>query len=156
VNGRSLGIKKRNSQDFPAAGLRWAVQFKEANQIRAVGRKDGTEVVDEITQGYQTQKWDKPAKFVLEQIKNDGDKVTVMAHAIDAKGVGCLDSRIVVRFGMAGDGRLIDNLGTSTGSRVVELYNGQALISAQFSGNAVISVSSKGLPTAFLELGTKL
>jgi len=157
VNGRSLGIKKRNSQDFPAAGLRWAVQFKEgANQIKTVGRKDNAEVTDEITQNYQTQKWDKPAKFVLEQIKNDGDRVTVMAHAIDAKGVACLDSRVVVRFGITGDGRLIDNLGTSTGARVVELYNGHALISAQFSGNAVISVSSKGLPTAFFELGTKL
>ena len=157
VNGKSLGVRKRNSKDFPAAGLRWAVQFKEgANQIKAVGRKDSGEVTDEITQGYQTQKWDKPAKLVLEEIKKVGDVVTVMARALDAKGVACLDSRVVVRFGITGDGRLIDNLGTSTGARVVELYNGRAMISAQLSGNAIISVSSKGLPTAFLELGTKI
>ena len=57
LNGKSLGVKKRSSQDFPAAGLRWTVQFKEGpNQIKAVGRKDSVEVTDEITQGYQTQK----------------------------------------------------------------------------------------------------
>ena len=36
---------------------------------------------------------------------------------------------IVVRFSLAGGGVLIDNQGTSTGSRVVQLYNGRAQIS---------------------------
>ena len=155
VNGSSVGVKKRNSQDFPAAGLRWLVRLKEgANQIRAVGRKDGTEVTDEITQGYQTRKWDKPAKLMLEKTKMESDTLTVTARALDANGVDCLDSRIAVRFGITGDGRLLDNLGTSTAARAVELYNGRAFISIRLSGNAVISVSSKGLPTTFLE--TKL
>lgn len=157
VNGRSLGAKIRNSQDFPAAGLRWTVQFSEGtNQIKAIGRKDGVEVIDEITQGYQTQKWDKPAKLILEKIKSNEDRITVGARAVDAKGTHCLDSRIRVRFGLTGDGRLIDNLGTSTGARVVELYNGRAVISVELSGQAVVSVSSNGLPSAFLELGTKV
>ncbi|HWW77431.1 MAG TPA: hypothetical protein VNZ44_18660, partial [Pyrinomonadaceae bacterium] len=67
-------------------------------------------------------------------------------------GVPCLDARNVVRFGLTGDGRLLDNLGTSTGARKVELYNGRARISAELKGAAVASVSAEGLPTAFLKL----
>lgn len=38
VNGTSQGRKKRNSQDFPAAGLHWDVALKEGdNQIEARG-----------------------------------------------------------------------------------------------------------------------
>jgi beta-galactosidase len=59
----------------------------------------------------------------------------------------------LVRFQLAGDGCLLDNLGTSTGSRVVELFNGRAQISLLRNGGAsVIGVSSKGLPTVFLEV----
>ena len=34
LNGESLGVRKRNSQDFPAAGLRWNVKF-EKGEIRS-------------------------------------------------------------------------------------------------------------------------
>ena len=150
VNGVSAGLKKRNSQDFPAAGLRWLVKFRAGeNVIRAVGKN----VSDEIRFVYQTDKWEKPAKLVFEQIKTDGDVVTVEAKLLDAKGVLCLDARNVVRFGLAGDGRLIDNLGTSTTARKVELYNARAQISFQSRGKSVISISSEGLPTAFLNHG---
>src|SRR5262245_29186587 len=144
VNGVSAGVKKRNSQDFPAAGLRWLVKFKSGeNVIRAVGKN----VSDEIRFVYQIEKWEKPAKVVLEQIKSDGDVATVEAKLVDAKGVLCLDARNVVRFALAGDGRLIDNLGTSTTARKVELYNGRAQISVQGKGRFVLSVSSDALPT---------
>ena len=52
-----------------------------------------------------------------------------------------------------GNGRLIESLGTSTAARKVQLYNGRALISVDRKGAAVVSVSSEGLPTAFLNLG---
>ena len=150
VNGVSAGVKKRNSQDFPAAGLRWLVKFKPGeNIVRAVGKN----ISDEITFVYQTEKWDKPAKLGLEELRTVGDIVTVEAKLVDAKGVLCLDARTFVRFGLAGDGRLIDNLGTSTTARKVELYNGRAQISFQTRGKSVISVSSEGLPTAFLNHG---
>ena len=150
VNGVSAGVKKRNSQDFPAAGLRWLVKFRAGeNVVRAVGNN---KIVDEIRFAYQTDKWDKPAKLLLEQIGPNGQVVTVEAKLVDAKGVLCLDARNVVRFGVAGDGRLIDNLGTSTTARKVELYNGRAQISVQRKGRSVMSVSSDGLPTAFLSV----
>jgi len=145
VNGRSAGVKKRDSQDFPAAGLRWLVKFREGeNVVRAVGNK---EIADEIKFVYQTEKWDKPAKLLLAETK-DGVEVKL----IDAKGVLCLDARHFVRFALAGDGDLIDNLGTSTTARKVQLYNGRAQISVKRSGKLVISVSSEGLPTAFLSI----
>jgi beta-galactosidase len=154
LNGVSLGVKKRNSQDFPAAGLRWLAQFREGeNHLKVLGRHDGAQVMDEIRFQYQTQKWEKPARLVLEKIGQRGDSVTVQARALDQRGVLCLDARNVVRFGLTGSGRLLDNLGTSTSARKVELYNGRAVISIERStGEAVLSVSSDRLTTAFLNI----
>jgi len=151
VNGKSAGVKKRNSQDFPAAGLRWAVKLNAGkNTLRAVGHRDGVEVSDEITVEYQTQKWGKPAKLTLSEIAQKDGIVTMEARILDKDGVECLDSANVVRFGLTGEGRLLDNLGTSTGSRVVQLQNGRAQISAQLMGHKVcIAVSSEGQDTQF-------
>ena len=153
VNGNSVGVKKRNSQEFPAAGLRWLVQFKEGkNQLKVMGRKDGVVVTDELKFLYETQKWERPANLVLEKLAETGDTMTVHVRALDANSLLCLDARNVVRFDVTGDGHLLDNLGTSTAARKVELYNGRALISLQKKGEVVVSVSSEGLPTTFLTL----
>ena len=151
VNGESQGGKKRNSQDFRAAGVRWLARFKEGeNIIRAT---DGKNVTDEIRFVYQTAQWDKPSKLVLREQRSVGDVSVLQVTVHDAKDVLCLDARNFVRFDLAGDGRLIDNLGTSTTARKVQLYNGRALISVARKGQSVVSVSSEGLPTAFLSLG---
>jgi beta-galactosidase len=153
VNGKSAGVKKRNSQDFPAAGLRWLVPFKEGeNVMRAVGRRDALEVTDEITFAYQTEKWEKPSKLILEELGQVDDTSTIEVRAVDSKGILCLDARNVVRFGLTGDGRLIDNLGTSTSARKLELYNGRALIRVQLKGKAIVSVASEGMSTTFLTI----
>jgi beta-galactosidase len=86
---------------------------------------------DEIRFRYQTEKWDKPTKFALSEISRDAGAVTLEARLLDAKGVQCLDARNAVRFALAGDGELIQNLGTGTASRQVELYKGRALIRAR-------------------------
>ena len=65
----------------------------------------------------------------------------------------CLDAANLIRFGLTGDGFLLDNLGTAGGSRVVQLANGRAQITIQLTGPAVVaSVSSDGLATGFLNL----
>jgi beta-galactosidase len=157
VNGKSAGKRKRDSQDFPAAGLRWMVHLRDGdNELRAVGRKDGVDVSDTIKLKYQTAKWDKPGRLVLEAGKPEGDLATVHVRLVDGKGVPCLDARNVVRFGLTGDGRLIDNQGTVRGSRQVELANGRAQIAVALAGGtSTVSVSSKGLPTAFVTLGAR-
>ncbi len=153
LNGASVGTNKRNSQDFPAAGLHWLVQFKEGeNELRAVGKKDGRDLSDAIKFSYQTQSWDKAAKLSLQKIRESGEAITIEARLLDPNGVLCLDARNVVRFDLIGEGRLIDNLGTSTGARKLELYNGRALISLERKGEVLVSVSSEGAPTTFLKL----
>src|SRR5882762_10072086 len=68
VNGKSAGIKNRNSQNFPAAGLHWNVVFdKEYNTINVVAHKGKTIVSDTVYFHYQTEKWGKPVKAVFEK-----------------------------------------------------------------------------------------
>jgi beta-galactosidase len=118
-----------------------------------VASKGAAQVTDETRFQYQTEKWDQPARFVLEESGRAGNIVTVQARLLDAKGVPCLDARTAVRFALAGDGELIQNLGTSTGSHKVELYNGRAIIRVRMNrGAAAITVSAEKLPTALLTI----
>jgi beta-galactosidase len=154
LNGKSCGAKTRNSQDFPCAGLRWSIPFAEgANVLRAVAKKGGVTVTDEVHFTYQTKPWEAPAKLLLAQKSRSPQFVTIEARLVDQHGTLCLDARNRVRFTLAGAGRLNDNLGTATGSRVIELYNGRAEISF-FPGAqpSIIGVASEGIPEAFLTI----
>ena len=152
LNGKSCGVRQRNSQDFPAAGLRWMAVFQPGeNHLRVAAWKNGIEVGDEIRFRYQTRKWDKPAKLTLREASRAGEVVTVETWLLDDDGVPCLDARNVVRFRLAGDGELVQNLGTAGGSRQVELYNGRAITRLRLGqGEAVISASVRGVQTGFL------
>lgn len=155
VNGKSMGKKRRNSQSYPAAGLRWMVKYSEGeNKIRVVAKtKDGKEITDEITQQYQTNKWTKPARLVLEKVSESTDVAVIQVKLVDENNVLCLDARDYVTFGLTGDGKLIDDQGTSSGSRKVQLYNGRAVISVKLNkGKSVASVKAEGLPSGFLTL----
>ena len=153
LNDKSLGAMQRDSQNFPAAGLRWQVAFADGhNLLHVVAVKGQTTVTDQIELTYQTTPWGKPAEFHLHQTQVKDDIVTVAAAVFDAKGVPCLDARNTIRFSLAGDGKLLDNLGTARGSRELQLYNGRAEISVKRIGGCSIGVASEGLPTAFLKL----
>ena len=153
VNGVSAGVKQRNNSDFPAAGLHWSVKLNDGrNTLRAVSKSDAGAITDEIVQSYQTAAWSKSAKLTLTEISRSNNVVTIEACVFDKDGVPCLDAANLVRFGLTGDGRLLDNLGTSTGSRAVQLYNGRAQISLQIHGSVAASVSSDGLKTELLNL----
>jgi beta-galactosidase len=154
VNGQLAGVKHRNSADFPCAGLRWMTSLQEgANTLKVVGRQNGVETEDEITFDYQTAKWSEPARLTLQEVARDGDVFTLEARAYDRSNVWCLDATNVVRFSLAGDGRLLDNLGTVRGSRVVQLANGRAWISARLNGPAVAGVVAANLPPVFVNIG---
>ena len=154
VNGKSYGWKKRNGQDFPAAGLRWNVVYQPGeNNLKVVARKGKITVTDEIKQAYQTEKWGAPAQMVFNKINQKGDIATLEVKLLDSKKVLCLDARNLVIFGLTGDGSLIDNQGTSSGSRKVEMYNGRAIISVNTNGGInTVSVKCKGIPTVFCNL----
>ena len=149
VNGISAGTKQRDVTQYPAAGLSWQVQFKKGeNTLRAVAEG----LADEIKLTYQTESWGKPARLELKEISRAGDVVTLETRVFDANGVPCLDAAQLVSFGFTGDGKLIDNLGTASGSRKVQLANGRAKIRVQLTGNAAASVTMKGLETVLLPL----
>lgn len=154
VNGKSYGVKKRNSQDFPAAGLRWQVPMNKGKYtFKVVAKKGKVTVSDEIVQEYQTDKWGKPAKMTLEKIDEKEGVATLEVKLWDDKNVLCLDAANLVAFGLIGDGELVKDQGTSTGSSKVQLYNGRAVIKVKTNkGKSVASVQTKGIPTVFLNL----
>ena len=152
LNGKSLGVRKRDSQDFPAAGLRWEVAFaKGLNHLRAVATKDGATVTDEIHLSYQTEPWGPAAVIGLTEKARKQNVVTVAAHVFDSNGILCLDAAQYVRFSLTGAGQLIDNLGTTRASREVQFANGHAEISFICKGSCSIRASPKGLPPVSLD-----
>jgi beta-galactosidase len=153
LNGKSVGTRKRDPKDFPCAGLRWELTFtKGQNELRAVARKAGRTLEDTVSFHYETRVWSKPAKLLLTTITRQSDHSTVEAELVDAVGVRCLTSRAVVRFSLAGDGKLLDNLGTPDGSRVVQLANGRARITVEHRATVVLGVSSDNVAAAYKEL----
>ncbi|KQM78122.1 glycoside hydrolase [Pedobacter sp. Leaf216] len=154
LNGKSFGSKKRNSQDYPAAGLRWNLPFaKGENTVKVIAKNGKETVTDEIKFTYQTEKWTKPAKMELKKIDQQDDIATVEVKVYDDKGIPCLDAINWITFGLTGDGKLIDNQGTSSGSRKVQAYNGRAIIKVKLNkGQSAVSVSSEGLKTVFTTL----
>lgn len=154
LNGKSAGIKKRNSQDFPAAGLRWNLELKPGtNYVRVVAKKGKKVLNDAISFSYQTEKWTKPVRLILEKKSETAGIVTLHASLVDEKNVPCLDAANWIRFGLAGDGKMIDNQGTSTGSRYVQMFNGKSIIRIKTNeGKSVVSAKVDDVPTGFINL----
>ncbi len=159
LNGVSAGVRQRDSQNFPAAGLRWEVVFEPGmNTLRAVGRENGRTVTDVTLLRYETRAWGPPHHLRLQELPAPDGRVRVQAELLDEAGLVCLDARDFLRFGHAGDGRLLDNLGTAGGSRTVQLANGRAQIDVALpgSGHATISATVKGVPTELLHLPRRI
>jgi beta-galactosidase len=161
LNGASQGTRNRDSQDFPAAGLRWNVIFRSGkNHLRVVARTGDVTLQDEIDLTYQTDAWGAPAELRLVQMPDKDGRVMVTANLYDAENVLCLDARNQVRFSLAGSGKLIDNMGTTHASRVLQLTNGTASISVDMGSDTatgkhascVVGVTAQGLPPAFITL----
>lgn len=148
VNGVSQGIKRRDSQDFPAAGLRWNVPLNAGkNTVKAVSTGKES-ITDEISFEYQTEKWGAEARMQLTATPCGDDLFEISAQLLDTNGVRCLDSRMFINFEIAGDGELIQNQGTAMGSRKVQACNGRAGIRVrQPKGKSVVAVKAEGIPT---------
>ncbi|MEK3720031.1 glycoside hydrolase family 2 TIM barrel-domain containing protein [Paenibacillus sp. FSL H8-0034] len=149
LNGISLGVKQRDSRNFPAAGLRWDTVLQPGiNQVKVVGTKNDVTVTDELSFEYQTQSWGAPAELKLSaQVQKDG-LVLAEVLAYDAQGVLCLDATNFIRFGLTGDGKLIDHQGTVRGSSLIQLANGRARILIDPVGGAAANVQISGFVSA--------
>ncbi|WP_321333906.1 glycoside hydrolase family 2 TIM barrel-domain containing protein [uncultured Bacteroides sp.] len=154
VNGESQGKKKRNSQDFPAAGFHWEIVYKEGqNRIEAVGSDKKARFTDQISQEYQTETWGKEAQIdVTYAPVEKSDTIMIQAQLKDQKGIRCLDSQKVIEFSLIGDGKLIQNQGTSTGSRKLQAANGRARIRAVVKGKCIILAKSDNIPANFITI----
>ena len=161
VNGISQGVRKRNSQDFPAAGLRWNCEYNEGeNHLKVVARKGKTVVVDEITQAYETRKWGKEARIEVSASDCSDGIAQIDVRLVDEQGVPCLDSRKYFRFSLVGTGSLIVNQGTASGSKLVQACNGSGRIRLRTKTNSernasarnIVCISVEGLEPAFVEL----
>lgn len=154
LNGKSLGKKKRNSNDFPAAGLRWEPQFEDGkNNLRVVAKKGKETVEDSIELYYEIRPFGEAANIVAKVIESNHEYAWIEAELQDDNGVQCLDSSNYIYFKSIGDGQLIENMGTSTGSNKVQAYNGKAKIKLIKNGATnFISISSDGLETKFVEV----
>ena len=155
VNGESQGVKKRNSQDFPAAGLHWYCVLNEGmNDIKAIGtnKKYKVKIEDTILQEYQTAEWGKESSLQFRVLSQQGDSVWLETQFIDKNGIRCLDSKKYVEYEIAGDGELIQNQGTSTGSRKLQSFNGRTCIQVVRKGKCIVAAKSEDIPTSFIEL----
>ena len=146
VNGQSVGKRKRNIEDYPAQGFHWNVVLQRGtNTIKAVAK----DLSDEITFEYQTAHWGKPAEVRLTRIAPD----LIEAQLYDANGIRCLDSSDWIEFSIAGDGELLVNQGTATGSRRIQAANGRATIRLRsLTGPCVVGARCDGLPSALIHL----
>lgn len=154
LNGKSLGVKKRNSADFPAAGLRWTTTLSSGkNTLYAVGKSGKTITSDSIQFDYETRAFGKEAAIDAKIMEETNDYVWVEAQLKDNNGVPCLESKNYIYFNSVGAGKLVINQGTSSGSSKVQAYNGRARIKLlKGSDKSIISISSDGLKTVFIQV----
>ncbi|WP_307605213.1 hypothetical protein [Paenibacillus sp. V4I9] len=143
-------MKKRDSKDFPCAGLRWNTTFNPGvNHVQVIAEKEGVIVKDELTFNYQTETWGEPTELQLTSVKQDDGRIYVEACMFDEKGVFCPDASHFIRFGLSGDGKLLDGLGTIHGSRLVQLATGRARIYIDPLGGSAAAIGE----TAFISAG---
>ena len=91
--------------------------------------------------------------MLIEKINEENGIATIEAKLVDEKNVQCLDAANWIRFGLAGEGELIDNLGTSSASRYVQLYNGRAIIRVKTkNGHSVVDAKVDKVPIEFIKI----
>lgn len=154
VNGKSQGVRIRNLQDYPATGFHWNVSLQPGkNELKAVG--DGY-LIDEISQDYQTASWGVPhhIRLLVHPLNNNEKMVEALIE--DKNNVKCLDFSGFVSFDAIGDVKLVENQGTSTGSRYIQASNGRARIKLLLPENqesdAIVSARTKDIPIAMIKL----
>ncbi len=157
LNNQNLGMKTRDSQDYPAAGLRWKTPFKEGvNQVKVRAYQGDIVIEDSIEFIYETRKWGLPEKveYEIKQLNENESEIEIIA--VDKQGVICLDSKNWVKFSYVGSGKMEDNMGTYGGSHKIQLANGRATIRVTHrNSQGVLCVSVDGLNPVFITVNNQ-
>lgn len=131
LDGKSLGRKKRDAADFPAAGLRWNTTLPALEYtLVAIARdaKGRTLCSDTLTQRYETRVWGAPARIILCEKTLPDSSRCIEAQVVDAQGVPCLDCAGFITWGCTDAKRLLVHQGTATGSSCIQAANGRSTI----------------------------
>ncbi|MDD5582510.1 MAG: glycoside hydrolase family 2 TIM barrel-domain containing protein [Candidatus Marinimicrobia bacterium] len=145
LNGVSLGKKEWDISQFPASGLNWDLMFSEGgNRLIAKGFRNGKAVTaDTLDVTYWYEKNGKPEGFDLAYTQQPTGNLLVTATARDKNGRRCLDYNDRVYFYHSGDGKLLVNQGTPTGSSILEMANGQASVALKPSPGGSCTIEAR-------------
>lgn len=148
LDGKSLGIKDRDERNFPSLGLRWKENLSSGTHIvKAIAYLKKEILEDSYEFLYTSRKWREPAFIKSKYIKSCDNKLLWEIEVLDSENNICLDFEKKVRFSASGISPLIINMGTSTGSKLIECSNGRANIELKnISSPAIISAYIEGLP----------
>lgn len=157
ANGQDLGLKKKDINNFPASGLVWDFSFEEGkNTLIAQGFIDNKRVAtDSLEVNYSFTKNETPEEILLSAARLPNGNLLITATMVDAKGQRCLDYEERVYFQCMEGGELIINQGTNTGSEVINMANGKAMIELVPKANAekvVMSVLNQDFKGTYLEI----
>lgn len=130
VNGISQGAKPRVRDDFPGLGLRWDVNLSEGrNRVVAVCAGTGDAAVrDSLDFNYTSAVAGRPEQIALTAKQLPNGNLLVEARLLDGNRRQSLGAADRVYFNSQGGGHLMVDLGTPTGSRVIQAANGYAAI----------------------------
>lgn len=129
-DGVSLGTKEKKANVFPAGGLTWSLLFDEGdNELLAIAY-DGDEVIarDSMTVNYTYRVADKADHITLSYSILANGNYLIEATMCDKNNQRVLDYEKYLYFSMDGNGEMLQNYGTPTRSRVIEMVNGRAAI----------------------------
>jgi beta-galactosidase len=160
LNGQDLGTKTKDLTKYPATGLNWDVPFEEGrNELVATGYSDGNPVrFDTLQVKYWFSPNGKPEELTLSFEKLENGNYLVTTTAVDKNGRRCIDYQDRVYFQCLGGGIALKNLGTPTGSDVIELADGQASIQViphKDVDKVVMMVLNQSFKGTFLEIELK-
>lgn len=150
VRGQSLGERTRVRDDFPAQGLRWDVEFADGSNplvARCTGMGErGT--ADSLNVRYTFEPAGRAQQIAVTTKTLPTGRLLIEAVLVDAKGNRVHQADDRVYFYHHGSGALLVDLGTATGSQVIEAANGRAaieLIPPPAGERAVIVVRTQAL-----------
>ncbi len=144
-NGKSLGRRARNIQDYPAAGLHWDVVFQEGkNDLVAQGYVDDKLITeDNHSVRYIIGKPGNPHDIKLSSQNLPSGNILVRASVVDKEGELCPDYNKRVYFDINGPGALLKYQGTPTGSDVIEFASGKAAIEFIPGENGLTTIEAR-------------
>lgn len=154
LNGKKLGKKNRELGNFPACGLNWDVLFKEGkNELISSGFQNGKVITsDTLMINYSYAKAEKAEGIQLSSRRLPNGNYLVEAITADKSGNRVLNYEKPLYFSQDGKGKLLENYGTPTRSRVIQMANGYAAIELvpEKKGKAIIEARNQDFKGSYL------